>query len=104
MLELFNAVLGYCFIITGVFFIFTGSLGLMRMPDFFTRLHPAGLTDSFGAPLVLIGVAIQDGFTLYSAKLLLLIFFILITTPTATHALAKAALFFGIKPILKDKK
>ncbi|MCE3232101.1 MAG: conserved rane protein of unknown function [Rickettsiaceae bacterium] len=104
MLALFVQILGYCFIVSGVFFIFTAALGVLRMPDFFTRLHPAGLADSFGAPLVLIGVAIQHGFSFLSAKIMLLVFFILITSPTSTHALAKAALFFGLKPITRDKK
>lgn len=91
-------IISYAFILAGVFFIFTGALGILRMPDLFTRLHPAGLADSFGAPLVLIGVAIQNGFSLFSAKIILLIFFLLITSPTATHALSKSALLSGIKP------
>ncbi len=98
MMTYFVNMVSYAFILAGVFYIFTGSLGILRMPDLFTRLHPAGLSDSFGAPLVLIGVAIQNGFTLFSAKLIMLIFFLLVTSPTATHALSKSALLSGIKP------
>jgi len=93
--------IGDLFIIVGVFFIFTGSLGVLRMPDFFTRLHPAGITDSLGAPLALLGVAIKSGLTLFSGKILLLILFLLITNPTACHALARAALFAGLEPWTK---
>jgi multicomponent Na+:H+ antiporter subunit G len=96
--------LGWVAIFLGVFFILTGALGLIRMPDFYTRLHAAGLIDSMGAPLLLIGLAIHDGFTLVTVKIILLIIFLLITSPTATHALAKAALLAGLKPDAEVKE
>jgi multicomponent Na+:H+ antiporter subunit G len=95
-------IIGLVLILAGVFFMFSAALGVLRMPDFFTRLHPAGITDSLGAPLVLIGVAIQSGATLFSGKIILLILFMLITNPTACHALAKAALYGGLKPLIKS--
>ena len=91
-------------IIAGIFFMFSAALGIIRMPDFFTRLHPAGIADSLGAPLFLLGIAIQNGTTLFSGKILLLILFMLITNPTACHALAKAALYGGLKPLIKEAK
>jgi multicomponent Na+:H+ antiporter subunit G len=91
-------------ILAGGFFIFSASLGIIRMPDFFTRLHPAGIADSLGAPLLLIGIAIQNGATLFSGKIMLLILFMVITNPTACHALAKAALYGGLKPFIKEAK
>jgi len=96
--------IGMFFIVAGTFFIFTSALGILRMPDFFTRLHPAGITDSLGAPLVLVGVAVQSGLTLFSGKIILLILFLMITSPTACHALAKAAVFGGLKPFTGRKK
>jgi len=63
----------------------------MRFPDIFSRLHPAGVTDSLGAPMVIMGCIMQSGFNLVSLKLSILILLILITSPTACHALAKAA-------------
>jgi multicomponent Na+:H+ antiporter subunit G len=104
MLPMAIDIVSYFFILGGVFFMFSGALGVMRMPEFFTRLHPASLNDSLGAPMVLIGVAIQNGMTLFSWKIILLVLFTFITGPTATHALAKAALFYGLKPLIKDKK
>lgn len=83
--------LGNILILTGAFFVLTGALGMLRMPDFFSRLHPAGVTDSLGIPCVLIGLMIHTGLTLVSGKLLLLMLFLLLTSPTACHALAKAA-------------
>ena len=95
---------GMFFIVAGAFFMFSAALGILRMPDFYTRLHPAGVTDSLGAPFVLIGIAILNGATLFSGKIILLILFMLITSPTACHALAKAATFSGLKPYKGRKK
>lgn len=82
-------------IILGVFFMFTGSVGILRMPDFFTRLHPAGVTDAMGMPLVLIGLMLLSGWTLTTLKLFFLLVFLLFASPTACHALAKAAMMRG---------
>lgn len=84
-------IISWTFIFTGAFLILTGSIGILRFPDVFARLHPAGVTDSLGAPLVLFGLVLQLGLTFVSLKLLLLILLILVTSPTACHALAKAA-------------
>ena len=77
-------------------------LGVYRMPDFFTRLHAASVIDTLGTILILSGLILYQGFNLVSVKLLLILIFILITTPTAAHALAKSALHGKIKPILGD--
>jgi multicomponent Na+:H+ antiporter subunit G len=97
-------IIGTIFMVLGAFFMFTAALGVLRMPDFFTRLHPAGIADALGAPLVLIGIAIQSGFSLFSGKIILLILFILITSPTACHALAHSAVLSGLKPAARKKK
>ncbi len=83
--------IGYALVIAGVFFMLTGSIGILRFGDFFTRLHPAGVTDSLGAPLTLLGLVLIEGFSLVTLKLILLILLVYITAPTACHALAKAA-------------
>lgn len=88
--------LGNILILVGAFFVLTGALGMLRMPDFFSRLHPAGVTDSLGIPCVLIGLMLHTGLTLVSGKLLLLMLFLLLTSPTACHALAKAAFLSGM--------
>jgi multicomponent Na+:H+ antiporter subunit G len=91
-------------IIAGVFFVISGSLGMLRMPDFFTRIHPASVIDSFGAPLILLGVAVHFGFSFISGKIILLVLLLLITNPTATHVLAQTAIIGKLKPLLRDKK
>jgi len=96
--------LSFLSIAIGLFFVLAGTLGVLRLPDFFTRLHAAGMTDTLGAEMVLIGLIIQAGFTQMSLKLLLVAFFLLMTSPTATHAVANAAYQAGLKPLLGKYK
>jgi multicomponent Na+:H+ antiporter subunit G len=88
----------------GVLGMLVAALGMLRMPDFFTRLHPAGIKDSFGLPLVVLGLAMQAGLTLASAKLWLLLLFTLFTSPVACHALARAALVIREKKSLRQQE
>ncbi len=81
----------YGLIILGAFFTLTGAVGIVRMPDFFNRLHPAGLKDSMGIPLVTFGLMLQADSALIAIKLLFLMLFLLFTNPTSSHALAKSA-------------
>jgi multicomponent Na+:H+ antiporter subunit G len=76
----------------GAFFVVVGCIGLVRMPDLYTRMHAASVTDTLGTVLVIAGLALASGFNLVSAKLILLGLLIFLTSPTATHALAQAAL------------
>jgi multicomponent Na+:H+ antiporter subunit G len=91
-------VISWALLIGGSFFIFTGAVGLLRLPEFFTRIHSAGVTDTLGAGLMLAGMLLQSGAWIVAAKLVLIFLFMIITGPTATHALAKAALHGGLKP------
>ena len=75
-----------------------GGIGIHRFPDFFSRLHAAGITDTLCAAMILLGLALQAGLSLVSFKLLLIFAFLMFTSPTASHALANAALHGGIKP------
>ena len=77
-----------------------GALGLVRMPDFYTRMHAASITDTVGAALMLCGMLLQAGYSLVSVKLLMIGLLLLFTSPTATHALAKAARARGLEPLL----
>lgn len=90
----------WALILGGSAFALIGGLGLHRLPDFFTRLHAAGITDTLGAGLILAGLMVQGGLTLVTVKLFLILGFLLFTSPTATHALAKAALHGRLQPLL----
>jgi multicomponent Na+:H+ antiporter subunit G len=89
--------------VAGAGFCVIGALGLIRMPDFYTRMHAASVTDTAGAGLVLIGLVLQAGFTLVTAKLLMIGMLILLTSPTASHALARAAFLRGVAPVLEGR-
>ena len=90
-----------CFLLGG-FLCLTGGVGLLRFPDFFSRVHAVGVTETLATPLLLIGVMLQLGPTLDSGKLLLVMAFVLATNPTASNAMAKAALRGGQKPLVVD--
>lgn len=79
-----------------------GGIGLIRLGDVFSRMHAAGIIDTLGAGAVLAGLMIQAGLGIVTIKLVLIVVFILFTSPTATHALARAALHGGAQPQLDD--
>jgi multicomponent Na+:H+ antiporter subunit G len=81
-----------------------GGIGLLRMPDFYTRSHAASLTDTMGATLILLGLGIHSGLNLVTVKLVLIFLFLYLTSPTATHALVKAAYSKGLEaPDVKEE-
>ena len=91
MLDIMDVVCAILLLVGSVFALI-GSIGIVRMPDVFTRLHAAGITDTVGAAGVLLGLALKAGFSLLLVKLLLMLAFLLLLNPTACHALARAAL------------
>ena len=93
-------ILSWIFLITGGAFCIIGMVGVLRMPELFSRLHGASVTDTLGAGFIILGLLLQAGFTLVSAKLLIIMALILLTSPVATHALAQAALHAGNRPRL----
>lgn len=94
--------LGWAFLAAGAFFTVVGALGLVRMPDLYTRCHAAGVIDPFGVSLILVGLMFQTGFTLVTAKLGFLVILLMFSSPVATHALARAALHRKVKPLLHE--
>ncbi|MCY4039102.1 MAG: monovalent cation/H(+) antiporter subunit G [Hyphomicrobiales bacterium] len=91
-------IIGGAFLLTGCGFLLVGSIGLLRLHGFFARLHAASIIDTLGAGFLLIGLMCYGGFSLATAKLALILIFLLLTTPTAAHALAGAAHIMGIRP------
>jgi multicomponent Na+:H+ antiporter subunit G len=86
----------------GAFFFVVGGVGLVRMPDVYTRMHAVSVSDTLGAGLILGGLIMQAGLTLVTVKLFILGSLFFLTGPVATHALAQAALHAGIRPKLSD--
>jgi len=99
-MELLLDIASWLCLISGAFFVLTGSIGLLRFPDFYTRLHAASLPDTLGTLLILGGLVLQAGWSQTTLKLILIVAFMFLTGPTATHALAKAARHANVKPKL----
>ena len=106
-------VLSWISIVGGLFFMLVGTLGILRMPDVYTRLHAAGMTDTMGAGLLILGMCLQtaggilNGDWQYWSVLFRLVFvyaFLLFTSPIATHAVARAALHGGLEPYRVPKE
>lgn len=89
-------------LLVGSAFSLIGGIGILRFPDFFSRMHAGGITDTMGAGAILVGLAFQSAIDLETVKLAMILFFMLVTSPTAAHALARAALNSGLEPQVSD--
>lgn len=101
-MDIFTGLISWSAIILGGGFLIIGGIGLLRMPDFFTRLHAASIVDTLGTMLILFALMVHSGWSLVTIKLILILLFILLTSPAAAHALAKASIHGGLKPLLDE--
>lgn len=92
-------ILSWVLLTVGGIFVLIGGIGALRMPELYTRMHAASVTDSLGAILILFGVMLQAGLSFALIKLTAILLFLLLTSPTASNALASAALLAGTKPL-----
>ena len=97
MLASILDILSWFLLTVGGFFVFVGGLGALRMPDLYTRMHAASITDSIAPIMIILGIILQAGLTLVTVKLIAILLFLLLTGPTASNALASAALLSGNK-------
>lgn len=97
-MELALDVLSWILMTTGGLFVLIGGIGALRLPNIYTRMHAASLTDTMASILVLVGIMLQAGFSLATIKLAAILIFLLLTGPTASYAIANAALLSGMKP------
>ncbi len=104
MKDMIVNLLSWGFILSGSFFVLVGAIGLLRMPDVYTRMHAASVTETLGAGLLFIGLMIQAGPTLVALKLLFLLALFFFAGPVASHALSQAALHEGVEPILHEDR
>ncbi len=103
-MEMFLDYLSGALLLLGSFFVVVGGIGVLRMPDVFTRMHAAGLTDTMGSFFILTGLMLQAGFSGVTLRLVLVLAFLWFTSPVATHALAKAALHGNVRPIEHEEE
>ncbi len=96
-------IVSWLFIGFGSLFSLTAGIGILRLPDFYTRMHAVGIGDTLGVGLITVGLMFQAGWTMPTIKLILILVFLLFTSPTASYALANAAVNAGLKPKLHDE-
>jgi multicomponent Na+:H+ antiporter subunit G len=96
--------LSWVLILSGGIFGLISAVGVLRMPDIFTRIHAASIADTMALGLMFAGMMIQAGWTIVTVKLMLILLFVFFASPTTTHALAKAAIAGGIKPVLHEDR
>ena len=87
-------------LVLGSLFCIIGGIGLLRLPDFYSRIHASGITDTLGAGLVLVGLMVQGGLSLVTVKLIMIFLLLFLVSPTSTHSVAKAAFTSGLKPLI----
>ena len=97
--QLLISVLSGCFILFGVLALLIGALGLLRLPDVYCRIHAVGMIDTAGASFIILGLAIHEGVSLVTVKLLFIGIFLFFTSPIATHAVAQVAHKSGVVPV-----
>ena len=102
MLTIVVDALSWILIVAGGGFCIVGAIGMLRMPDCFTRMQAASLIDTLGAALLLLGLMLQAGLSLNMLKIGMVGLLLFFASPTATHALAKAAITRGVRPLLAD--
>jgi multicomponent Na+:H+ antiporter subunit G len=101
--NVLDVVSGVC-LAGGALFAMVGGLGIVRFPDFYSRMHGGSITDTMGAGLILGGLMLQSEHWLVTVKLLTILFFLLITSPTSAHALSQSARAHGVEPLLHGQK
>lgn len=100
----FQYTLTIIMVVLGAFFMMIGSIGVVRLPDFFTRSHATSKSDTLGIMLLVGGLICYEGISLNSLKLLVIFIFVALANPVGAHALARAAFKFGIKPWFRKEK
>jgi multicomponent Na+:H+ antiporter subunit G len=101
MNDVIDLISGACLLFGG-FFVLVGGIGLLRMPDFYTRMHAGSVTETLGTMLIILGLMLQAGLDLASFKLFTILLFLLFTGPVSAYAMANAANISGLKPVLRD--
>ncbi len=97
-MNTFLDILGLAIVALGLCFMLIGSIGIVRLPDFFARTHAASKVDTVGISIVIVGIACIEGPTMDGLKVLLAALFVMMTNPVSAHALARAAIRAGIVP------
>ena len=102
-MEMLLDAVSWMLILVGSIFLVVGGIGIVRLPDVFTRSHAVGLTDSLGAFFVLLGLAVTQGFSTNLVRIIVVLVLLYLLNPVITHATVRAALRAGLKPWTREK-
>lgn len=97
-------ILAMVFISAGLFFVSVAAIGTLRLPDFYTRLHASGKSETLGITLSFVGLAVYEAPSLISLKLLVIAVLVIFGNPIGTHAISRAAYRYGLVPWTKEKQ
>lgn len=103
-MEFVVDMLSWIMFLGGSAFILIGGIGFLRLPDLYCRMHGSGMIDTLGVVMLFVGMMLQAGLTLVAFKIFMIILFIMFTSPTGTHALARTARIDGLKPLIYSAK
>ncbi|MDG2243874.1 MAG: monovalent cation/H(+) antiporter subunit G [Rhodospirillaceae bacterium] len=103
-MDAFIYLLSWALLVGGGFFCVVGALGLLRMPDAFTRLHAASVIDTLGVGMIVAGLMVQSGLTLTTARLGIILLLVFFTSPVASHAIARSMRHRNVKPVLSEDR
>lgn len=103
-MDIFLNICGGLCLLIGSFLCISGGIGILRFPDFYTRMHAVGVTDTLGAGLILIGLMFYSPDFLTFSKLVMILLLTLLIGPTTSHVLAKAAMHNGLMPELQSQE
>ncbi|MEQ8510116.1 MAG: monovalent cation/H(+) antiporter subunit G [Rhodospirillaceae bacterium] len=103
-MELLLNIVSWALLAGGGFFCVVGAIGIVRMPDAFTRMHAASVIDTLGVGMIIIGLMVQSGLTLTTARLAIILALVFFTSPVATHAIARAMKHRNVEPVLSEDR
>ena len=103
-MDIFINISSALFLLIGSFLCISGGVGILRLPDFYSRMHAVGVTDTLATAMILIGLILHNPDFLVDIKLMIILVMTLFISPTASHALAKAAMRNGLMPVLGNKQ
>ena len=103
-MSIITEIVSGIFLVIGTVAMLVGGIGILRLPDLFTRLHAVGIIDTLGVAAILIGLAFLAGWGLVLIKLIIIFALLMLLNPSASHALARAAVHGAKKPWLTVSK
>lgn len=102
-METIVSLIGDICLLLGIVFAISSGIGFLRFPDFYTRMHAVGISDTLVTGLIIVGLTLQNPDGIVIIKLIIILLLTLFINPTSSHALAKSAIRSGLQPVVNKK-